>query len=220
MPTESEIEIRPVFEAEDFGAEFTPELRAQEERLRAKADRLAPARQADRANRRESSMPTLQRITPCLWFDRQAEEAAKLYTSMFRNSRIGAISRYGEAGREIHGMPAGTVLTVAFELDGHSFTALNGGPQFTFNEAISLQVNCDSQDEVDYYWNGLSAGGDPRFQQCGWLKDRFGLSWQVVPTVLPRLMTDPDPKKSERVMTALLGMKKLDIAVLEKAHAG
>jgi predicted 3-demethylubiquinone-9 3-methyltransferase (glyoxalase superfamily) len=165
-------------------------------------------------------MPTFQRITPCLWFDRQAEDAAKFYTSIFKNSRIGAISRYGEAGREIHGMPAGTVLTVAFELDGHSFTALNGGPQFTFNEAISLQVNCDTQEEIDHYWNALSAGGEPRAQQCGWLKDRFGLSWQVVPTVLPRLMTDPDPKKSERVMTALLKMKKLDIAALERAHAG
>ena len=165
-------------------------------------------------------MPTFQRITPCLWFDRQADDAAKFYTSIFKNSRIGAISRYGEAGREIHGMPAGTVLTVAFELDGHSFTALNGGPQFTFNEAISLQVNCDTQQEIDHYWNRLSEGGDPRSQQCGWLKDQFGLSWQVVPTVLPRLMTDPDPKKSERVMTALLQMKKLDIAALERAHAG
>jgi predicted 3-demethylubiquinone-9 3-methyltransferase (glyoxalase superfamily) len=165
-------------------------------------------------------MPTFQRITPCLWFDRQAEDAATFYTSIFKNSRIGAISRYGEAGREHHGMPPGTVLTVSFELDGHSFTALNGGPQFTFNEAISLQVNCDTQQEIDHYWNALSAGGEPRAQQCGWLKDRFGLSWQVVPTVLPRLMTDPDPKKSERVMTALLKMKKLDIAALERAHAG
>jgi predicted 3-demethylubiquinone-9 3-methyltransferase (glyoxalase superfamily) len=165
-------------------------------------------------------MPTFQRITPCLWFDRQAEDAAKFYASIFKNSRIGAISRYGEAGREIHGMPAGTVLTVAFELDGHSFTALNGGPQFTFNEAISLQVNCDTQQEIDHYWNKLSEGGDPRSQQCGWLKDRFGLSWQVVPSVLPRLMTDPDPKKSERVMNTLLQMKKLDIAALERAHAG
>jgi predicted 3-demethylubiquinone-9 3-methyltransferase (glyoxalase superfamily) len=165
-------------------------------------------------------MPTFQRITPCLWFDRQAEDAATFYTSIFKNSRIGAISRYGEAGREHHGMPPGTVLTVSFELDGHSFTALNGGPQFTFNEAISLQVNCDTQQEIDHYWNRLSEGGDPRSQQCGWLKDRFGLSWQVVPTVLPRLMTDPDAKKSERVMTALLKMKKLDIAALERAHAG
>jgi predicted 3-demethylubiquinone-9 3-methyltransferase (glyoxalase superfamily) len=165
-------------------------------------------------------MPTFQRITPCLWFDRQAEDAAKSYTSIFKNSRIGAISRYGEAGREHHGMPPGTVLTVSFELDGHSFTALNGGPQFSFNEAVSLQVNCDTQEEIDHYWNALSAGGEPRAQQCGWLKDRFGLSWQVVPTVLPRLMTDSDPKKSERVMTALLQMKKLDIAALERAHAG
>lgn len=165
-------------------------------------------------------MTTFQRITPCLWFDRQAEDAAKFYTSIFKNSRIGAISRYGEAGHEHHGMLPGTVLTIAFELDGHTFTALNGGPRFTFNEAISLQVNCDTQDEIDTYWNALSADGDPRAQQCGWLKDRFGLSWQVVPTAMTRLMTDPDPRKAERVMSALLKMKKLDLAALEKAFAG
>ena len=165
-------------------------------------------------------MAKLQRITPCLWFDRQAEDAAKLYTSIFPNSRIGTISRYSEAGREVHGMEPGTVLTVAFDLDGQSFTALNGGPIFKFTEALSLQINCETQAEVDHYWNALGAGGEPRAQQCGWLKDKFGLSWQVVPTVLPRLMTDPDPAKSQRVMTALMQMKKLDIAALERAYAG
>lgn len=165
-------------------------------------------------------MGTIQRITPCLWFDRQAEEAVGFYTSIFPNSRVALITRYGEAGREIHGMEPGSVMEIAFELDGQSFTALNGGPVFQFNEAVSLQVNCESQSEIDHYWQRLSAGGDERAQQCGWLKDRFGLSWQVVPAILPRLLTDADPRRSERVMAALLKMKKLDIAALERAHAG
>lgn len=165
-------------------------------------------------------MPKVQKISPCLWFADQAEEAARYYTSIFRNSRIVRISRYGEAGHEIHGMPAGSVLTVAFELEGLEFTALNGGPVFTFNEAISLQVFCDTQEEVDHYWDGLSAGGPKEAQQCGWLKDRYGVSWQVIPSVVPRMITDPDPLKSERVMTVLLGMKKLDIAELERAYRG
>lgn len=165
-------------------------------------------------------MALLQRITPCLWFDRQAEEAAQLYTGIFPNSRIGTVTHFTEAGFEHHGMPAGTVMTVSFELDGHSFTALNGGPLFKFNEAVSLQVNCDTQDEVDYYWNRLGAGGNERAQQCGWLKDRFGLSWQVVPTLLPRLLADPDPKKAQRVMAAVLQMKKIEIAPIERAYAG
>lgn len=160
----------------------------------------------------------LQKITPCLWFDTQAEEAAQSYCAIFRNSRILGISRYGEAGREIHGKPAGSVLTVAFELDGQTFSALNGGPHFRFNEAISLQVSCATQDELDEYWDRLSAGGDPSAQQCGWLKDRYGLSWQIVPAVLSDMMTDADPRKSDRVMTALLKMKKLDIAALERAY--
>ncbi len=162
----------------------------------------------------------MQRITPCLWFNGQAEEAARFYTSIFPNSRIGAISRYTEAGREVHGQPAGTVLTVAFELDGQAYTALNGGPHFRFNEAISLQVNCATQEEVDYYWEKLSAGGDDKAQQCGWLKDRFGLSWQVVPAEIGRLIGDPDPEKSGRVMRAVLQMKKPDIALLKRAHDG
>lgn len=162
----------------------------------------------------------LQKITPCLWFDTQAEEAAQFYCSIFRNSRILRISRYGEAGYEIHGKPAGSVLTVAFELDGQSFTTLNGGPVFTFNEAISLQVNCDTQEELDHYWDRLSAGGDETAQQCGWLKDKYGVSWQIVPTVLPDMLSDADSGKSERVMTALLKMKKLDIAGLKRAYEG
>jgi predicted 3-demethylubiquinone-9 3-methyltransferase (glyoxalase superfamily) len=165
-------------------------------------------------------MAMLQRITPCLWFDTQAEEAANFYSGIFKNSRITAISRYPDAGQEIHGKPAGSVLTVAFELDGHSFTALNGGPIFQFNEAISLQVNCDTQAEVDYYWERLSAGGDERAQQCGWLKDKFGLSWQVVPTAVSKMLSDPDAGRSQRVFAALMPMKKLDIAKLEAAYNG
>jgi predicted 3-demethylubiquinone-9 3-methyltransferase (glyoxalase superfamily) len=163
-------------------------------------------------------MAKFQRIAPCLWFDSQAEQAATFYASIFPNSRITAVSHYGEAGKEIHGQKAGTVLTVAFELDGVAFTGLNGGPQFRFNEAISLQVNCDTQQEIDHYWNRLTDGGDARAQQCGWLKDRFGLSWQVVPSFMDRLMTTGGDK-AERVMTAVLKMKKIDIAELERAYA-
>jgi predicted 3-demethylubiquinone-9 3-methyltransferase (glyoxalase superfamily) len=155
-----------------------------------------------------------------LWFDDQALPAAEFYTSIFKNSKIGKISRYGEAGREVHGKPAGSVMTVAFELDGQAFTALNGGPVFRFTEAISLQIDCQSQKEVDYYWDKLSQGGDDKAQQCGWLKDRYGLSWQVVPRALIELMSDPDPEKSGRVMEAMLRMKKIDIAGLERAAAG
>jgi predicted 3-demethylubiquinone-9 3-methyltransferase (glyoxalase superfamily) len=155
-----------------------------------------------------------------LWFDDQALPAAEFYTSIFKNSKIGTISRYGEAGREVHGKPAGSVMTVAFVLDGQAFTALNGGPVFRFTEAISLQIDCESQKEVDYYWDKLSEGGDDKAQQCGWLKDRYGLSWQVVPRALIELMSDPDPEKSGRVMEAMLRMKKIDIAGLERAAAG
>lgn len=165
-------------------------------------------------------MPSLNKITPCLWFDHQAEEAARSYASVFRNSKIGTIARYGEAGREIHGMPAGSVLTVDFELDGQKFTALNGGPAFKFNEAISFQVDCATQEEVDYYWERLSEGGDEAAQQCGWLKDKYGVSWQVVPGIVAELLGDSDSAKSERAMEALLQMKKLDIEALKRAHAG
>lgn len=165
-------------------------------------------------------MPTLQRFTPCLWFDDQAEEAANFYASVFDNSRINHVTRYGEAGHEIHGRPAGSVLTVEFELDGQRFTALNGGPHFKFNEAVSFQVNCETQEEVDYYWEKLSEGGDEKAQQCGWLKDKFGLSWQVVPTGMEKMFEDPESEASARAMTAMLGMKKLDIAGLERAYRG
>ena len=165
-------------------------------------------------------MRRIQRITPCLWFDDQAEEAAEFYTSIFSDSRVVAVSRYGEAGREVHGRPAGSVMVVAFELQGQPFTALNGGPAFKFNEAISLQINCATQAEVDYYWEKLSAGGDPRAQQCGWLKDRYGVSWQVVPTALPDMIADPDSEGSQRTMDAMLKMKKLDIGTLQRAFAG
>jgi predicted 3-demethylubiquinone-9 3-methyltransferase (glyoxalase superfamily) len=157
----------------------------------------------------------MQRITPCLWFDSNAEEAVNFYTSIFKNSRIGKVSRYTQAGQEIHGKPVGSVLTIEFELNGQTFTALNGGPIFKFNEAVSFQVNCETQEEIDYYWDKLSAGGDPYAQQCGWLKDKFGLSWQIVPTILGQLLTDP--KKSEGLMAALHTMKKLDIQGLQQA---
>jgi predicted 3-demethylubiquinone-9 3-methyltransferase (glyoxalase superfamily) len=160
----------------------------------------------------------MKNITPCLWFDSNAEEAVNFYISIFKNSKIGNISRYGEAGQEIHGKPAGTVLTIEFELNGQAFTALNGGPVFKFNEAVSFQVGCESQEEVDYYWEKLSAGGDQKAQQCGWLKDKFGLSWQIVPNILGKMLQDKDVKKSESVMKALLRMKKLDIKTLQQAY--
>jgi len=165
-------------------------------------------------------MQSFQRISPCLWFDDQAEAAVEFYTSIFKNSKILKIARYGEAGYEIHGKPAGTVLTVAFELDGQAFTALNGGPMFKFNEAISFQINCETQEEVDYYWEKLSEGGDKKAQQCGWLKDKYGASWQVVPRVLVEMITDSDSRKSQRAFQAMLQMKKFDIDALKRAFAG
>ena len=165
-------------------------------------------------------MPRIQRITPCLWFDDQAEEAVAFYTAIFRNSKIVSLSRYGEAGYEVHGRPAGSVMAVAFELDGQAFTALNGGPIFKFNEAISFQVNCETQEEVDYYWERLTDGGDENAQQCGWLKDKYGVSWQVVPAVLLEMINDSDPEKSQRVMEAMLRMKKIDIQELKRSYAG
>jgi predicted 3-demethylubiquinone-9 3-methyltransferase (glyoxalase superfamily) len=160
----------------------------------------------------------MQKITACLWFDNNAEEAAKFYTSIFEKSKIGKISRYGKEGYEIHGKPAGTVLTVEFEINGQTFTALNGGPAFKFNEAISFQVHCKSQNEVNYYWEKLSKDGDETAQQCGWLKDRYGVSWQIVPDVLVEMLRDKNAEKSERVMKAMLQMKKLDIAGLKRAY--
>jgi predicted 3-demethylubiquinone-9 3-methyltransferase (glyoxalase superfamily) len=165
-------------------------------------------------------MPTIQKITPCLWFDNQADETARFYTAIFENSNIVSITRYGVAGHEVHGRQAGTVMTVVFELNGQAFTALNGGPMFKFNEAISFQVICDTQEEVDYYWEKLSKGGDEKAQQCGWLKDKYGVSWQVVPTVLPQMLIGPPSEKSERVMKSMLKMKKIDIEELERAYEG
>ena len=165
-------------------------------------------------------MATTKRIQPCLWFDDQAEEAAKYYTGIFKNSKIGEITHYGEAGRETHKRPPGSVLTVAFELDGQPFTALNGGPEFKFNEAVSFQIMCQDQKEVDYYWEKLTVGGDPSAQVCGWLKDKYGVSWQVVPSILPAMVGDPNSEKSQRAMAAMMEMKKLDIAALERAYNG
>jgi predicted 3-demethylubiquinone-9 3-methyltransferase (glyoxalase superfamily) len=165
-------------------------------------------------------MANLQTISPCLWFDDQAEQAAHFYTGIFPRSRIVTLARYGEAGTDIHGRPPGSVMTVAFELDGQPFTALNGGPVYTFNEAISFQVNCDSQQEIDYYWNHLIEGGPAQAQQCGWLKDRYGVSWQIVPRALADMMSGVDHVRADRVMTALLAMKKLDLDQLQQAYDG
>jgi predicted 3-demethylubiquinone-9 3-methyltransferase (glyoxalase superfamily) len=162
----------------------------------------------------------MQRITNNLWFDREAKAAARYYTSVFKNSSIGRIIYYGKEGHEIHKMPEGTVMTIEFELDGQQFVGLNGGPVFKFNEAVSFIVNCKDQEEVDYYWEKLKEGGDPKAQQCGWLKDKYGVSWQIVPTVLSDLVSDPASEKSQRAMAAMLQMKKLDIAALQKAYDG
>jgi predicted 3-demethylubiquinone-9 3-methyltransferase (glyoxalase superfamily) len=160
----------------------------------------------------------MQKITPCLWFDDQAEEAANFYVSVFKNSKIGRVARYGEAGEQAAGRPAGTVMTVEFQLDGQDFMGLNGGPHFKFTEAISLVVNCETQEEIDQFWVKLSEGGQE--VQCGWLKDKYGLSWQVVPTVLGEMMQDKDAEKANRAMKAMLQMKKLDIATLKQAYEG
>jgi predicted 3-demethylubiquinone-9 3-methyltransferase (glyoxalase superfamily) len=160
----------------------------------------------------------MQKITPFLWFDNQAEEAAQFYTSIFENSEIVNVTRYDEAGAEASGRPKGSAMTVAFALAGQEFTAINGGPHFKFTEAISFVVNCGSQEELDYYWEKLSVGGDETAQQCGWLKDKYGLSWQIVPTVLGELLHDSDPEKSQRVMQAMLQMKKFDLAKLKEVY--
>jgi predicted 3-demethylubiquinone-9 3-methyltransferase (glyoxalase superfamily) len=160
---------------------------------------------------------TAQKITPCLWFDSQAEEAAKFYASVFKNSKIGKISHYGKEGFEIHGRTAGTVMTVELEIDGQKFVALNGGPHFRFNEAVSFQVHCDSQQEIDYFWSKLGEGGQE--QPCGWLKDKFGLSWQVIPKALPEMLMDENSDKAQRVMRSMLQMRKIDLAALERAQA-
>jgi predicted 3-demethylubiquinone-9 3-methyltransferase (glyoxalase superfamily) len=163
----------------------------------------------------------IHKITTNFWFDTQAEDAAKFYTSIFKNSKIGRMTYYGNERHEIQGISEGKVMTVEFELDGQEFVALNGGPQYKFTEAISFIVNCDSQEDIDYYWGKLSEGGDEKAQVCGWLKDVYGVSWQIIPTDLTEMISDPDPKKSERVMKALLQMKKkIDIKILKQAYEG
>jgi predicted 3-demethylubiquinone-9 3-methyltransferase (glyoxalase superfamily) len=158
----------------------------------------------------------MPKITPFLWFNDQAEEAVNLYVSIFKNSRITATTRYDEGAAAASGRPKGSVMTMAFELDGQKFTALNGGPHFKFTEAVSFVVNCETQEEVDKFWDKLSAGGQE--SQCGWLKDKYGLSWQIVPTVLPQMLTDKDPARAKRVMNAMLQMKKIDIPTLQRAY--
>jgi predicted 3-demethylubiquinone-9 3-methyltransferase (glyoxalase superfamily) len=161
-----------------------------------------------------------QRFRICLWFDDQAEEAAKYYAGIFKNSRTIAVTRYGKAGFETHHRPAGSVMTVEFELDGLKFTALNGGPVFRFNEAVSIMVECDDQKEIDYYWEKLTAGGDPKAQQCGWLKDKYGVSWQIGPRMMDDLFKNENDPRSQRAFAAMLKMKKLDIAELRRAFEG
>ena len=158
----------------------------------------------------------MQKITPCLWFNNKAEEAVNVYVSIFKNSKIGNITRYGEEGAKVSGKPKETVMTVTFQLDGQEFMALNGGPQFTFSPAISFRVNCETQEEVDKLWGKLSENGEEI--QCGWLKDKYGISWQIVPTVLNEMLQDKDAEKSERVMKAMLQMKKIDIITLKQAY--
>jgi len=158
----------------------------------------------------------MQKITPFLWFDGKAEEAMHFYTSIFKNSKIGSITRYGEEGAEVSGRPKGTVMTATFEIEGQEFIALNGGPHFKFTEAISFVVNCETQGEIDEFWEKLSEGG--RTIECGWLKDKFGVSWQIVPAVLGKMMQDKDPEKTNRVMTAILQMGKIDIKRLQQAY--
>jgi len=165
-------------------------------------------------------MAQLQKITSFLWFDSQAGEAAEFYTGIFKNSRIVATTKYTEAGKDQHKRPPGSVMTAQFELEGQSFTALNGGPLFKFTEAVSFVIHCADQAEVDHYWDKLSAGGDPKAQQCGWLKDKFGLSWQIVPTGMAKMFENPKSKATERAFAAMMEMKKLDIAALKAAYKG
>jgi predicted 3-demethylubiquinone-9 3-methyltransferase (glyoxalase superfamily) len=162
----------------------------------------------------------MQKISPCLWFENNGEEAVAYYVSIFKNANVGNVTRYGKEGYAIHKREEGTVMTVDFELEGQKFLALNGGPVFKFNEAISFQIYCETQEEVDYYWEKLIEGGDKKAQQCGWLKDKYGVSWQVVPTILVKMLQDKDSNKSERVMKAMLQMQKLDISTLKKAYQG
>jgi predicted 3-demethylubiquinone-9 3-methyltransferase (glyoxalase superfamily) len=173
--------------------------------------------EASTASQKEDIMKmAAHKITTCLWFDTQAEQAAKYYTSIFEDSKIGRVNRYGKEGHEIHGKEAGSVMTVEFDIGGQTFVGLNGGPHFKFNEAVSFQVHCETQEEIDYFWGKLTDGGQEG--PCGWLKDKYGVSWQIVPIVLPAMLTDKDPKKSQRVTKAFLQMKKFDIAELKQAY--
>ncbi len=166
----------------------------------------------------EGKQEDIQKIIPFMWFDKQAVEAAKFYVSIFKNSKIGEVTRYGKEGYEFHKMEEGTVMTVDFDIEGQKLVALNGGPMFKFNEAISFQVLCETQEEVDYYWEKLSEGGDEKAQQCGWLKDKYGVSWQIVPTILSKMIKDKDTNKSQKVIKAMLQMHKLDIKTLYEAY--
>jgi predicted 3-demethylubiquinone-9 3-methyltransferase (glyoxalase superfamily)/uncharacterized protein YndB with AHSA1/START domain len=197
---------------EIFEAETTNPIEMQRDGWQAILDNFKKYAELDLKSSKTPSV-TINRITPCLWFDTQAEEAAKFYTKIFKNSEIGTISRYGKEGFEFHGMPEGTVLTVSFKLDGQDFTALNGGPKFKFNEALSFVVGCETQEEIDYFWTKLTEGGEEG--QCGWLKDKFGLSWQIVPNMVGQLMSDPN--RAGRVMQALLQMRKFNIEKLLQA---
>jgi predicted 3-demethylubiquinone-9 3-methyltransferase (glyoxalase superfamily) len=165
-------------------------------------------------------MAIMKKMAANLWFDHQAEEAVKFYTSVFKNSSTGRISRYGKEGHETHKMEEGTVMTIEFELEDQAFLALNAGPEFKFNESVSFVIHCDDQDEVDYYWDKLSEGGDPKAQACGWLKDQFGLSWQIVPSIMPALLASEEKERTERVMKVVMGMKKPNISELQKAYQG
>jgi predicted 3-demethylubiquinone-9 3-methyltransferase (glyoxalase superfamily) len=168
----------------------------------------------------ETAMRSIQKISPCLWFDDQAEQAANFYTTIFPNSKVCKMSRYGEDCPKLQSRPPGSVMSVSFELEGQSFFSINGGPRVTFNAAVSFMVNCDSQEEIDYYWERLSEGAVQEDQQCGWLKDQYGAAWQILPRVLHDMMTDPDPAKSQRVMEAMLPMQKVDLNALKRAFNG
>jgi predicted 3-demethylubiquinone-9 3-methyltransferase (glyoxalase superfamily) len=181
---------------------------------------MATKRKSPARRKRSRRIATVQPISPCLWFDDRAEEAARFYVSVFAKAKIVSVTRYPPVGEEVHGRAPGSVLTVDFVLNGVPFTALNGGPLFKFNEAVSLQVLCRTQEEIDYYWEKLGAGGDERARQCGWLKDRFGLSWQVAPVGMAKMLKDPKSKATQRMFAALMEMKKLDIAALEAAYRG
>jgi predicted 3-demethylubiquinone-9 3-methyltransferase (glyoxalase superfamily) len=165
-------------------------------------------------------MAAIKKLVPCLWFDGNAEEAVNFYTSVFKKSKLGRISYYSEEGKDIHRQPPGSVMSLEFEIEGTRFLSLNGGPDFKFSEAISFIINCKTQKEIDYYWDALKEGGDPNAQQCGWLKDKFGVSWQVIPEQLDDMTSDDDREKVDRVLHAMFPMKKLDLAVLQKAYKG